>query len=83
MAQEMEGVPGILKTTIRFILIEYLLNKKVDVWFVPQMLFPMPKQCRMELCQKHLTHCSKKGIAFLQRIIPIDGTYERDFKPEL
>ncbi len=38
-------------------------------------LFSMQKQLCMELCQKHLTHYEKEGIAFLQRIIATNETW--------
>ncbi len=44
---------------------------------------PAQKQSRMILCQKHLTHYEKEGIAFLQRIIAIHETWVRDFKHKL
>ncbi len=60
----MEEASWILKTMTHCILIKYLIKKKVAAWWVPHMLFPMQKH-HMELCQKHLTHYEKEGIAFL------------------
>ncbi len=79
----MEGVSGIPKRKIHSILTEYLTKKYIVAWWVPHILFPVQKHCRMELRQKNLTHYKKVGIVFLQRINTSDETWVRDFNPEL
>ncbi len=70
MAREIEEASGIPKTIHR-ILTEYLMKKKIAVWWVPHMLFPMQKLWCMELCQKYLTCYKGEGIVFLQQIINV------------
>ncbi len=83
LVREMERVSSIPKTKIHHFLTKCLMKKKIVMCVDIAHAVSHIKTISLGTVKETLTYYKKEGIVFLQRIITIDETWVRNFKPEL
>jgi len=81
--EEISHCAGISRASAYRILTERLHKRRIAAWWVPQYLSEEQKCRRVEIAQQLLHGFREEGNEFLQKVVPIDETWIRDFKPEL
>jgi len=81
--EEIAHCAGISRASAYRILTERLHKRRTAARWVPHDLSEEQKRRRVEIAQQLLHRFREEGNEFLQKVVPIDETWIRDFEPEL